>query len=160
MIEQLYRAVAFMTLEQLAGDPSSDRIENSPLESKSLQSLANTADLLIQYNNDYQTSLLKSVDTGLLRSTGEYALGEQNNVITESFSALTVRLSADRKFKRSLQEDSFAELTIPSMEFGTKAAVNVTDSLAFEEYDTVILTSFVYRELAQGFGSDYDPIVV
>lgn len=38
--------------------------------------------------------------------------------------------------------------------------VNVTDVLAFEEYDSVVLTSLLYRESTWDFGTDYQPVTI
>jgi hypothetical protein len=51
-------------------------------------------------------------------------------------------------------------MTVSSAEFTTPASVNVTDSLAFENFDPLLFTSLLYRELAWDFASEYKPAVL
>ena len=104
--------------------------------------------------------MLNGIEIGLLRSSGDYPIGEVNNVARKSFSGSLAKISIKQKQLRNLQNGVFVEMTIPSVELGTDASINVTDTEAFEEYDTVALTSLLYRDLAHDFGTDYHPVVV
>ena len=100
---------------------------------------------------------MQALELGMARASAEINTSEQMEVTTVNFSGSAFRFSPRWE---SSEGDSFAEMTIPSSEFSEDAAVVIQDTLVFEEYPDVVLSSLLYRELAWDFGTDYNPVVL
>lgn len=159
-LTSLHFYLARIVLSQLGVREDSAEVENAPLHSESLRQLASAADAIIKFSSKTQAKLIDGIEVGLLRSSADYTFGEQTDVVADSFSGSLVKVSATQKLTRNLRDETFAEMTIPSSQFGTDASVNVTDTLAFEDYETVVLTSFLYRRLAEAFGQGHHPVLL
>ena len=97
----------------------------------------------MQHSPETQPLLLAGIETGLLRCSADSTLGEQISVTTEAFSGSLTKIAVEPQDTRTLSVDPFAVIEIPSTQFEASASVKVTDIVAFEDYETVVFTSFM-----------------